>query len=302
MAGNSHGNHYHECNDVPTCLESLPPAWRWPVPFARHRPAWRSRVPAKAHPAKPEPPQDTGFLNRSIELHGITYRFQVYLPEDWRRDDGKQWPIILFLHGRGERGSEGMWQTQIGLRRGGAQPSRPLAVRHRHAAVPANRSLDRSRHAGTGHGRARPGVGGVSWRPGAHLSHRPLHGRIRRMGTGAPVSASLGRHRHCRRRRLLELRAGALAGGLRPARRICARGGPHAGLALPRQPRPHGGAAPERADVRRLQGCRRQHPAVDLPGLKHDCWTRAYDEPELPRWLLAHRTPPGTGGRWRSGS
>ena len=26
-------------------------------------------------------------------------------------------------------------------------------------------------------------------------------------------------------------------------------------------------------------------------GLKHDCWTRAYDEPELPRWLLAHRTP-----------
>jgi hypothetical protein len=24
-------------------------------------------------------------------------------------------------------------------------------------------------------------------------------------------------------------------------------------------------------------------------GLKHDCWTRAYNEPELPRWLLAHR-------------
>ena len=24
-------------------------------------------------------------------------------------------------------------------------------------------------------------------------------------------------------------------------------------------------------------------------GLKHDCWTRAYDEPELPRWLLEHR-------------
>jgi hypothetical protein len=26
-------------------------------------------------------------------------------------------------------------------------------------------------------------------------------------------------------------------------------------------------------------------------GLLHDCWTRAYDEPDLPRWLLAHRTP-----------
>ncbi len=26
-------------------------------------------------------------------------------------------------------------------------------------------------------------------------------------------------------------------------------------------------------------------------GLKHDCWTRAYDEPDLPHWLLAHRIP-----------
>ena len=66
-------------------------------------------------PPQPAPPQETGFLNRKIELHGVTYRFQVYLPEEWRRDDRKQWPVILFLHGRGERGSEGMWQTQIGL-------------------------------------------------------------------------------------------------------------------------------------------------------------------------------------------
>src|SRR5579859_824337 len=59
--------------------------------------------------------QETGFLNRRIALHGVSYRYQVYLPEDWRRNDHKLWPVILFLHGRGERGSEGMWQTQIGL-------------------------------------------------------------------------------------------------------------------------------------------------------------------------------------------
>ena len=69
----------------------------------------------RAHASHPEPPQETGFLNRKLELHGVTYRYQVYLPEEWRRDDHKQWPVILFLHGRGERGSEGMWQTQIGL-------------------------------------------------------------------------------------------------------------------------------------------------------------------------------------------
>jgi len=27
-------------------------------------------------------------------------------------------------------------------------------------------------------------------------------------------------------------------------------------------------------------------------GLRHDCWTRAYGEPELPRWLLGHRVDP----------
>jgi hypothetical protein len=38
-----------------------------------------------------------------------------------------------------------------------------------------------------------------------------------------------------------------------------------------------------------------QHGHVRLwiyQGLKHDCWTRAFDEPDLPRWLLAHRREP----------
>ena len=78
-------------------------------------PAAARATASKSHPLSPEVPQDTGFLNRRIVLQGVTYRFQVYLPEDWRRDDGKQWPMILVLHGRGERGSEGMWQTQVGI-------------------------------------------------------------------------------------------------------------------------------------------------------------------------------------------
>ena len=76
---------------------------------------------ARNRPPLPLPPsQETGFLNRKVEVNGVTYRFQIYLPEDFRRDDKKAWPILLFLHGRGERGSEGMFQTQIGV---------PLAVR-----------------------------------------------------------------------------------------------------------------------------------------------------------------------------
>lgn len=56
---------------------------------------------------------DTGFLNRRVTVNGVTYKYQVYLPENWNEHD--LWPVILFLHGSGERGSEGMDETQIGL-------------------------------------------------------------------------------------------------------------------------------------------------------------------------------------------
>ena len=57
--------------------------------------------------------QDTGFLNRSIAINGTTYKYQVYLPESW--NPHQTWPMILFLHGSGERGSDGMDETQVGL-------------------------------------------------------------------------------------------------------------------------------------------------------------------------------------------
>ncbi len=56
---------------------------------------------------------DTGFLNRHVTVNGVTYKYQVYLPENW--NEHTAWPVILFLHGSGERGSEGMDETQIGL-------------------------------------------------------------------------------------------------------------------------------------------------------------------------------------------
>lgn len=78
--------------------------------------ALASGTASAARAKKPKlPQQETGFLNRTIQIRGITHRYQVYVPEGFSREDHKLWPIILFLHGRGERGSEGMWQTQIGL-------------------------------------------------------------------------------------------------------------------------------------------------------------------------------------------
>ena len=57
--------------------------------------------------------QETGFLNRSIESDGVLRRYMVYVPENWNRN--QLWPVILFLHGSGERGQDGMDEIQIGL-------------------------------------------------------------------------------------------------------------------------------------------------------------------------------------------
>jgi predicted peptidase len=58
---------------------------------------------------------ETGFLNRSVNLEGSEYRFQVFVPREYR--GSIQWPIILALHGGGERGSDGLTQTDVGLGR-----------------------------------------------------------------------------------------------------------------------------------------------------------------------------------------
>ena len=56
---------------------------------------------------------ETGFLNRTVELKGLTFKYQVYIPADYNAS--QRWPVILFLHGAGERGTDGLVQTQIGL-------------------------------------------------------------------------------------------------------------------------------------------------------------------------------------------
>jgi len=56
---------------------------------------------------------ETGFLNRTIELAGSVYRYQIYVPAGYT--PAQAWPVILFLHGAGERGDDGLLQTQTGL-------------------------------------------------------------------------------------------------------------------------------------------------------------------------------------------
>ena len=56
---------------------------------------------------------ETGFLNRTATVGSTTYHYQVYVPADWHAK--QKWPVVLFLHGAGERGSDGIIQTEVGI-------------------------------------------------------------------------------------------------------------------------------------------------------------------------------------------
>jgi len=56
---------------------------------------------------------ETGFLPRTLTHAGQSTRYQLYVPADYAtRTD---WPVILYLHGAGERGVDGLRPTQAGL-------------------------------------------------------------------------------------------------------------------------------------------------------------------------------------------
>ena len=52
---------------------------------------------------------DTGFLNRTVAVDGVTYKYQVFVPSNWNKK--VKWPVILYLHGYGEEGDDGILQT-----------------------------------------------------------------------------------------------------------------------------------------------------------------------------------------------
>jgi hypothetical protein len=236
-----------------------------------------------------EPAQETGFLNRRIELHGITYRFQVYLPEEWRRDDHRLWPVILALHGRGERGSEGMWQTQIGLpQQVRDHPERwPFVIVMPQCPQPeywtdppmmalALAALDQESE-------EFHGDPDRTYLTGLSLG-----------GYGAWELAKDGPHRWA----AIAIAASGVFWSYAPERWEQAETLPaEYARAVGRTPvwLFHGtedNVVKPRESELMFEALRAEGGNVRLwlyQGLHHDCWTRAYNEPELPRWLLAHR-------------
>ena len=52
-------------------------------------------------------------LERSVVVNGHTYKYRVWLPPRFTKL--RRWPVILFLHGSGERGNDNLRQLTLGL-------------------------------------------------------------------------------------------------------------------------------------------------------------------------------------------
>lgn len=251
-------------------------------------PAGGAETPRK-NPNPGPPAQETGFLNRRIEMHGATYRFQVYLPEEYRRDDRRHWPIILFLHGRGERGDEGMWQTQIGL---------PLEVRDHPERWPFIIVLPQCRYPAfwTDPGMLEMAMAALDQET-AEFHGDPDRTYLTGLSMGGYGAWELAKN-YPHRWAAVMIASGGPFWSYAPERW-------HEAATLPaeyahavgRTPMWlfHGSednVVPERESELMYNALKSEGGHVRLwvyQGLHHDSWARAFNEPDLPRWLLTHR-------------
>jgi predicted esterase len=246
---------------------------------------------AAAGPGFPHPRgfQETGFLNRTLDLRGVTYRFQVYLPEEWRHNDHKQWPIILFLHGRGERGGEGMWQTQIGL---------PSAVRDHPERWPFIIVMPQCPQ---GHYWTDPNMLTMALaaldQESLEFKADPARTYLTGLSLGGYGAWELAKN-YPRRWAAIAIAASGVFWSYAPDRwhEVSTLPAEYA-HALGRTPVWvfHGSldpVVPVREDEVMYEAFKTSGGHMRFwiyQGLTHDCWYRAFNEPELPRWLLAHR-------------
>ncbi len=214
---------------------------------------------------------ETGFVPKSIEFEGQTYRYAVWVPGDYA--PAKRWPVVLFLHGMGESGSDGEFHTTVGL--GKAIRGHP----ERFGALVVMPQLP------------------VDCRWEGPMQDLAL----------ATLDATLREYNGDRDRIVLTgLSLGGygtwLLGGRYPEKfcallPICGGGNPADAAKLARLPIWcfHGdadAAVPverSREMVEAVRAAGGQVRYTELPGVEHNSWDPTYEDPEVIEWMLAQR-------------
>lgn len=228
----------------------------------------------------------TGFLFRSLTLDGRELKAAVYVPRTY--DASHAWPLILFLHGSGESGTDGSRELAQGLPRELVwNPDLwPFIV-----VIPQKPSQD------------------TEWEQ-YDLELMTMLAQARREYAVDPariVLTGLSQGGHgawvlgARHPELWAAVVAVCGYGPAPGAQPGVFKGMHAELADRIKTIPvwafHGEAddvvpvAETRTMIAELEKAGAKPRVKIFPGVGHGCWERAYGEPELPRWLLAQRRP-----------
>ena len=184
----------------------------------------------------------------------------------------RRFPVVLFLHGAGERGDDGIVPAQVGL--GPAILNRPGGIPAIVVFPQARQTWSAESPDGTRRAQGpRRGDARLQGGPQARDPHRALHGRARELGHRyRPPRAVRRRRPHLRARRS---RVGRPAQGA-------------AGLDLLRRRRSRRDRAqPPRAWSTTLRRAGNAAKLTEYRSVGHNSWDRAYNNPELIEWMLA---------------
>lgn len=239
--------------------------------------------------------QETGFLDRTVVVNSETFRFSVFLPANW--DKKQKWPVILFLHGYGERGSNGMRQTDIGL---------PHSIRKSEKLTPfvvVMPQCPEGDHVWTDSDMEAMALAAL------RQSMREFHGDSERTYlTGLSMGGYATWNIAARHPGIFAAYV-PVCGGIRPNKDHPnlksslfgdpAIADPYAEIARRVGKTPvwifHGDADPSvpveesRKMAEALRAVNANVKYTEYPGVGHDSWVKAYDEPELFPWLLQQR-------------
>ncbi|HEY0760304.1 MAG TPA: alpha/beta hydrolase-fold protein [Acidisarcina sp.] len=231
--------------------------------------------------------QETGFLNRKILVGETTYRYVVYVPEEW--SPTQKWPVILFLHGSGERGTDGLDETQVGL---------PAAIRshpERWPFVVVMPQVPYVHHHWTDPDMMAVAIAALD-AAARELKGDPQREYLTGMSLGGYGVWEIAR-RYPHRFAALAPMCGGVYWSYAPERRSDLNLPDEYARAIGRTPvwMFHGAedpvVLPRQSEVM-FDAIKALHGDVRLweySGWQHNVWDKAYAEAELPRWLLAHR-------------
>jgi predicted peptidase len=229
---------------------------------------------------KPDPNQQTRTFSRSI-THTVGADYLLFLPRGYAEATDKQWPLVLFLHGAGERGTNIWLVAKHGppklLRNKPefpfivASPQCPAGQTWSNDTVLAlldellaNYRVDPNRVYLTG-----LSMGGYGTWSLAVAAPERFAAIVPICGGGDPIKVMLADPKQAAA--LKTLPVWAFHGAKDPVVKL---------------------AESERmVNALKQLGCREVQLTI-YPEAGHDSWTEAYNDPKLYEWLLAHKRVP----------